>query len=151
MEATPRVRGIRDLIDKGYQINKVVKNLNSELDLIKEKIRKHARGTQNSRIEGKEARVVVTSSTACEVDILKAWKLLGSDIKSFKNVIKIVVTNLKSIIGEDEFDKISKKSIAKPFHIINFYPSNGGSCEKNIKIAEDIIEDCRRTLRKMDG
>ena len=133
-----KVKGIRALIDRGHSLDKTIKVMNNELGEIKAKIKQHAKATQNGRIGGTTAKVLVSDTSTSYIDPMKVWVLMGKNIRNFKNVIKIIKGTLKGYLDEEQITKISVKDTNK-FNSVRFYDIG------------DTIDDNGRLVRRMDN
>jgi len=133
-----KVKGIRALIDRGHSLDKAIKIMNNELEEIKAKIKQHAKATQNGRIDGTTAKVLVSDTSTSYIDPMKVWVLMGKNIRNFKHVIKVIKGTLKGYLDEDTITKISVKDTNK-FNSVRFYDVG------------DTIDDNGRLVRRMDN
>jgi len=131
-----KVRGIRLLVDRGYQLNALMKENSKELNRIKAKLKQHAEATGNPFISGNkhEARVDGKSYPTVHPDV--AWVEAGRNIDKFLRIVKIPVEALLRELGGDARDIISYRY--NEFNTVRFL--NGG----------DGDGKTARPLRKID-
>ena len=133
-----RVRGITRLIDRGYSLDKQIKQLSGELEEIKCKIRQHAEAIDNHILKGYTAKVNVADSKRSVIRPSDAYKALNSKTNFFL-CVNVVKNRLSSFLSNDEIEKFTETTTEK-FYTVRFY----SICD------DDHGELDKRPLRKMD-
>ena len=118
-----KVKGIKAIIDRGIFLRQQIKVIDSELELIKKKIRQHAEATNQSTMKSNKGHVNISPYVTTYIDPMKCWKELGRNIKTYSQVVKVQVGLLKKHLDANKIETLSSKNEV-PYKVVEFF-SNG--------------------------
>ena len=118
-----KVRGIMSMIDRGFELNKIIKDFNDEMEVIKSNIRQHAKASKNQYIKGTKGKVTVGDYTSSIIDPSKAYEELGNNLEKLFAVVKVNSGSLKTYLGNKIVDRITSKKTQR-YHTVKFYEIN---------------------------
>lgn len=120
-----RPRGLKLLVDDGFDISRKMKVLKDELDGIKAELKEYAEenGDGESTIiinGGKASALIYHSSTPATARPRNVWEAMKPDMDRFLDVVKIKVTELRRAVSkalaeellESEFQPYSRVKFA---------------------------------------
>ena len=120
---TKKVKGIKAIINRGIFLRHQIKIINSELELIKEKIRQHAKATNQSTMNSSKGHVNISPHVTTHIDPMECWKELGRNIRTYSQVVKVQVGLLKGHLDANKIENLSSKNEV-PYKVVEFF-SNG--------------------------
>jgi len=109
---------IKKMIDKGYELDQLIKESQEELNQIKENLKKFAKTKNREKFSGYDHHCLVYEKPFGTVPYpAKVFRQCKGDKKLFFSLVKVLVTKL-----EDTFDeKVIKKLVEyKPVTCISF-------------------------------
>ena len=119
-----RPRGLKRLVDDGYDINKKMKVLKKELDEIKEELKEyhHNSGDGKSTLiinGGHASALIYHSSTPAEARPRNVWAAMKPDMDRFLDVVKIKVTELRKAVSKSKATELLE-SESLPYSRVKF-------------------------------
>lgn len=112
---------ISALVDRGYELNVIMKDVEKELSAIKQKLKAEAEKQKVNMFSGKMHTAIFSEKTVQEVPPKAFYQLLKKENKAtlFWETVKVSLEKARKIIPELDLEKISKIEV-KPWATIIF-------------------------------
>ena len=115
-----KVKGIKAIIDRGIFLRQQIKVIDSELELIKKKIRQHAEATNQSTMKSNKGHVNISPYVTTYIDPMKCWRELSRNIRTYSQVVKVQVGLLKGHLDANRIKALSSKNEV-PYKVVEFF------------------------------
>lgn len=114
---------VRELVDRGFDLDTKIKSQTSELDNIKASLKAHAELHKMKELEGEKAKALLGAqgSSVCSYDDLKAHLEATGQMDLLPSLIEVKVGKVKELLGESVSAKIVKTE-RNAFGKITFKP-----------------------------
>jgi len=112
-----------ELVDKGYKLDKRIKELTAELEAIKETLKGRALATKSREFLGEQGKAVVgdRATTTIKPEVLISYLKDSHMEERLPDLINVKVDETRKLLGEMVIDEIASKGVSR-FSIVRFTP-----------------------------
>jgi len=112
-----------ELVDKGYKLDKRIKELTAELEAIKETLKGRALATKSREFLGEQGKAVVgdRATTTIKPEVLISYLKDSHMEERLPDLITVKVDETRKQLGEMVIDEIAIKGVSR-FSTVRFVP-----------------------------